>query len=630
MNKQQIRNFLETKAYKLRVHSLEMTTNAGSGHPTSCLSAADLVSALFFYAMRYNPDNFNCPTNDRFILSKGHAAPLLYAAWAELGKVDQNDLLAYRTLHSPLEGHPTPRFPYTEAATGSLGNGLSIGAGMALYSQRFKVPFTTYVLMGDGEVSEGSVWEAAEIASFYKLHNLVALVDCNRLGQSSETIHGHHAQRYADKFAAFGWKTLVIDGHDMQQIMSALDKARDTSEYTHPTVIIAKTIKGYGVREVSDKNGFHGKPFKKEELPAILEGLKAFFPFGSGFNVSNIKWQQELPANPEAKEEKGCLGLQPHTVVYKKGELVATRKAYGRALTSLGLVCSKLVALDADVANSTYADMFAEKYPDRFVQCFIAEQNMVNMGIGFERRGSVPFISTFGAFFSRAADQVRMAAIGESSLRLVGSHAGVSIGQDGASQMALEDIAFMRTLPNSAVLYPSDAVSTTQLVSCMAEYTQGISYLRTTRMDTPVIYDMTENFVIGGCKVVMSSDTDQVCVIGAGVTLFEALKAHDQLALQGISIAVIDLYSIKPLDNKTVQEVALRSGKRVITVEDHYLEGGLGQAVVYALKDTDVTVSCLAVKRLPHSGSPSELLAFEQIDAKAIVTAVQQLLQKGE
>lgn len=626
MNKQQIKIFLENKAYKLRVHSLQMTSEAGSGHPTSCLSAADLVSALFFYAMHYNPDNFQCPTNDRFILSKGHASPLLYGAWAELGKVDQDALLKYRTLQSPLEGHPTPRFKYTEAATGSLGNGLSIGAGMALYSQRFNTPFNTYVLMGDGEIAEGSIWEAAEIASFYKLYNLVGLVDCNRLGQSSETLHGHHAQRYADKFAAFGWKALVIDGHDMQQIMSALDKARDASDHLNPTVIIAKTIKGYGVSEVADKEGFHGKAFKKEELPAILAELKSFFAFAAGYNVANINWQPQLPADSDAKEDKGCPHFDPHVIVYKKGELVATRKAYGRALASLGSVCEKIVALDADVANSTYADIFGEKYPDRFVQCFIAEQNMVDMGIGFERRGAVPFISTFGAFFSRAADQVRMAAIGESNLRLVGSHAGVSIGQDGPSQMALEDIAFMRTVPNSTVLYPSDAVSTTQLVNCMVEYNQGISYLRTTRMDTPVIYDMTENFVIGGCKVVRSSDADQVCVIGAGVTLFEALKAYDQLASEGISIAVIDLYSIKPLDSKTVQEVALKAGKRVITVEDHYLEGGLGQAVVYALKDTDISITCLAVTKLPHSGTPDELLNFEQIDAQAIVAAVRQLV----
>lgn len=575
--------------------------------------------------MRYNPANFNCPTNDRFILSKGHAAPLLYAAWAEAGAFPKDELMGYRTFNSPLEGHPTPRFPYTEAATGSLGNGLSIGAGMALYSNRFKIPFTTYVLLGDGEIAEGSVWEAAELAAFYKLHNLVAIIDCNRLGQSSETMHAHHAQRYADKFTAFGWKSLVIDGHDMQQIMSALDKAREALEHSHPTVIIAKTIKGYGVPEVADKQGYHGKAFKKDELPGILTQLKGFFHFAASFNPDTVKLQQELPPSPDAVEEHGCVGFQLPTPGYRKNEMIATRKAYGKTLALLGTACKKIVALDGDVANSTFADIFEEKFPERFVQCFIAEQNMVDMGVGFEKRGAVPFISTFGAFFSRAADQIRMAAIGQSKLRLVGSHAGVSIGEDGPSQMALEDIAFMRTVPGSAILYPADAVSTARLVTCMVEYNQGISYLRTTRMDTPVLYDESENFVIGGCKVLRQSEQDKACIIGAGVTLFEALKAYAQLAAQGIAVAVIDLYSIKPLDGETIKKVAAQAGSRIITVEDHYLEGGLGQAVVYALKDTNISVECLAVSMLPRSGKAAELLAFEHIDAAAIVAAVHKL-----
>lgn len=622
-SKHQIRNFLEHQAYNLRVASLEMTTNAGSGHPTSCLSAADLVAALFFYAMRYNPHNFHCPTNDRFILSKGHASPLLYAAWAEAGVISKDELMAYRQFDSVLEGHPTPRFPYTEAATGSLGNGLSIGAGMALFSKRFNIPFHTYVLLGDGEIAEGSNWEAAELAAYYKLNNLVGLIDCNRLGQSSETIHGYHVQRYADKFASFGWKSVVIDGHDMQQIMSALDKTKEVSD--NPTMIIAKTIKGYGVPEASNKNGFHGKPFKKDELPEILAHLKGQFAFAAGFNPKNIDWKQELPQNPDAQEKAGCIGFEITPPLYEKNEMVATRKAYGRVLVALGNTCKQIVSLDADVSNSTFSDLFEEKFPDHFVQCFIAEQNMVNMGVGFEKRGAVPFISTFGAFFSRAFDQIRMAAIGRSNLRLVGSHAGVSIGQDGPSQMALEDIAFMRTIPDSVILYPADAVSTTQLVACMAEYNQGISYLRTTRMDTPVIYDMSEKFVIGGCKVVRQSDNDKVCIIAAGITLFEALKAYDQLNAQGISIAVIDLYSIKPLDIDTIKKIAEKSGNRIITVEDHYLQGGLGEAVTFALKDTDIKIDCLAVTKLPRSGLPEELLSFEQIDATAIVSSVQLL-----
>ena len=641
-----VKKILEQKAYNMRANALRMTTQAGSGHPTSALSAADLVAALFFYGMGYDPHNPHNPENDRFILSKGHASPILYAAWKEVGILSDKDLQGYREFDSVLEGHPTMRFEHTEAATGSLGIGLSIGAGMALYAKMFKKKYRTFVLLGDSEITEGSVWEAAEVAAFYKLDNLVALLDCNRLGQSTETIHGYHLDRYAAKFEAFGWKTIKVDGHDMMQIMHALDKAQEADD--HPTIILAKTVKGYGVEEAENKEGFHGKAFKKEELPAILKRLKERFADVEAEKLSKDilfeegrygAWQKQFGKQEyrnmtsipddiinnektEEQESNGCLITELKDPHYELGEMMPTRKAYGQALTDLGRVCDRVVSLDAEVKNSTFAELFEEKFPDRFVQCFIAEQNMISMGVGFELRGAVPFISTFASFFSRAFDQIRMAAIGQSNIRLVGSHAGVSIGQDGPSQMGLEDIALMRSLPGSIVLYPCDAVSTHRLVGQMAEYNQGISYLRTTRMATPVMYDLSQDFFIGGCHVLKKSDQDKVCVIGAGVTLFEALKAHDMLKKDGISISVIDLYSIKPIDAKTILECARASGNRIITVEDHYLEGGLGQAVAYEVRNTDINITCLAVTKLPRSGTPEELLAFEGIDADAIVKAV--------
>lgn len=616
-----LKQLVERKAYNLRVSSLGMTSNAGSGHPTSCLSAADLVAALFFYGMHYDPNNFNNPNNDRFILSKGHAAPLLYAVWKEVGVITDKDLYTYRKIDSPLEGHPTLRFPYTEAATGALGIGLSIGAGMALSARVDKRDFYTYVLLGDSEITEGAIWEAVEVAAFYKLNHLVALLDCNRLGQTTETIHGHHTDRYVAKFEAFGWKTVVIDGHDAYQIMKALDKARESKD--QPTIIIAKTIKGYGIADAENKLGFHGKAFKKETIHALLRELKTRFPEAASYNEKDFVWKPTLPKQEEKKVQQ-CVDFQMKDPLYQKDELVPTRKAYGQAIAQAGAKCTAMVCLDAEVKNSTFAELFEEKHPDRFFQCFIAEQNMVGMGVGFDRRGHIPFISTFGAFFMRAADQIRMAAIGTARLRLAGSHAGISIGQDGPSQMALEDIGFMRALPGSVVLYPADAVSTYKLVEQMVKYDHGISYLRTTRMATPVLYDVTETFPIGGCKVIRQSTNDKACIISAGVTLFEVLKAYDQLEKEGVAVSVIDLYSIKPLDFNTLLQVARSSGNNIITVEDHYLEGGLGQAVTYALRNENVHVDCLAVTKLPRSGTPQELLVWAGIDAHSIVKKVKE------
>lgn len=610
---------LAHKAYKLRLQSIRMTTQAGSGHPTSCLSAADIVATLFFYAMKYDPDHFDNPCNDHFVLSKGHAAPLLYAAWHEVGVVSEQELMTYRDSNSPLEGHPTFRFSYTEAATGSLGIGLSIGLGMALTAQRDNLSSHTYVLLGDSELSEGSVWEAVELAAHYNVSNLIAIVDVNRLGQSIEALHGYHLNRYVDIFTAFGWKVHSVDGHDIHHLMGVCDKAR--AEQDKPTVILAKTVKGYGVARVENKMGYHGKPFSKEELPEIEQELQERFASAAAYHMPE---GMKIIDKPDLCEDSN-ISCDQNKTIDPKGELgehIATRKAYGNTLAALGSSCKALVSLDAEVKNSTYAEFFEDKYPERFFQCYIAEQNMVAMGVGMARCGKIPFISTFGAFFTRAHDQIRMAAIGQSPLRLVGSHAGVSIGQDGPSQMALEDIALMRTLPDSVVLYPSDAISTARLMERMLSYHQGISYLRTTRMATPVYYTHDQEFTIGGCNVLFQTDNDRVCIVAAGVTLWEAVKASEALIKEGISIAVIDLYSIKPLDAETLIRVAQSSQKRIITVEDHYSEGGLGEAVAAALRNTDITIQSLAVRELPRSGKPKELLSHMQIDAAAIIRAV--------
>lgn len=622
-----LKKFIEHKAYNIRVNVLSMTTAAQSGHPTSALSAADLVATLFFDTMHFDllhPEN---PNNDRFILSKGHASPLLYAVYKELGVLTQKDLSGYRSFDSILEGHPTTRFSYTEAATGSLGIGLSIGAGMALSAKMDKRDFKTYVLMGDGELAEGSIWEAAEIAHYYKLDNLIGIVDCNRLGQSSESLHGHHVKRYAEKFEAFGWKSIIIDGHNVQQIMAALRKSRDPN--SHPTVIIAKTIKGYGVHEVEDKIGFHGKPFSQEQLSVVLPEMEERFIAAAKFQDKDYQWHPIKPKDvvpsykKTIKSEKDAVKFS-----YKIGELIATRKAFGEALVVLGEQYENIVSLDAEVKNSTYAELFEKKFPERFVQCFIAEQNMVGMAVGFDKRSYIPFVSTFAAFFSRAYDQIRMAAIGRSLLKLVGSHAGISIGKDGPSQMGLEDIALMSALPNSIVLYPCDAISTHRLLFCMALYYDGIAYLRTTRTETPVIYHQQEDFFIGGCKVLKSSVRDKVCIVAAGITVHEALKAYALLEKEGIAISVIDLYSIKPLDAETIKSIALQSASKVITVEDHYLQGGLGQAVVYALRNEQIAIECLAVQHLPRSGEPEKLMAFAAIDAAAIVKKVHEIIKR--
>lgn len=611
-------SFLEQTAYRMREWSLRMTTQAGSGHVTSSLSAADIMAVLFFYAMRYDPNNFNNPNNDRFILSKGHAAPILYAVWKEIGKLSEQDLLSYRSFTSVLEGHPSVRFPYAEAATGALGLGLSIGTGEALCAKLDKRSYKTFVLMGDSELAEGCIWEAAQLAVFYRLNNLIGIIDGNRLGQSTPTmaaLEGDAPERFKSMFSAFGWHAFIVDGHDIKALMNVMDKARIVSD--KPAIIIARTKKGYGVDLFEDKEGFHGRALVPKQLDEALAQLKK--RFSKAAIPSVYRWKSTLP--PDEPRKKVCaieMPIQPFAL----GDRVATRKAYGQAITTLGSVRTSVVSLDAEVKNSTYAELFEKAHPDRFFQCFVAEQNMVSMGVGFHRRGKIPFISTFGAFFSRAHDQIRMAAIGNAALRLVGSHAGVSVGEDGPSQMALEDIAMMRAIPDSVVLYPADAVSTHKLVQLMADYATGISYMRTTRMATSVIYGHHETFSIGGCKLLKQSPKDQACVISAGITLFEALNAYEQLAKEGIAISVIDLYSVKPLDIKTIRAVVHTSGKRLITVEDHYLQGGLGEAVTAASCNDGFQIINLAVTKLPQSGKPQELLADARIDAAAIIKAV--------
>lgn len=619
--------YLEHIAYTMRRSILIETSTAGSGHPTSALSCTDLVAALFFHTMHIDLNNPENPDNDRFILSKGHASPVLYAVYKELGILTEQDLLTYRQFDSVLEGHPTPRFVWSEAATGSLGQGLSIGLGMALAAridERIdERSYKTYVLLGDAELAEGSCWEALEIASYYKTNNLIGILDCNRLGQSGPTLHEYHVERYAHKFESFGWKTIIIDGHDMNQIIGALDKAQKSED--QPVMIIAKTIKGYGVAQAENKQGYHGKAFGKDELPILLAQLAEQFATAAQYEPEKLL-RPIAPVAHTGEKTKKTASVQLKDPSYEMGKMVMTRRAFGDALLSLGGQSEDLVVFDADVKNSTYTEFFADKYPTRFVESFVAEQNMIGMAVGMHKRGKIPFCATFGSFFTRAYDQIRMATIGRAALRLVGSHAGVSIGQDGPSQMALEDIAIMRALLGSCVLYPSDGISAWKLVEQMANYNEGISYLRTTRMATPILYAPTEQFVIGGCKVIYQSEYDKVCVIGAGVTLHEAIKAYHELTKEGIFIAVIDLYSIKPLDAQTIIAVARKAGGNVITVEDHYLEGGLGQAVTCALKDEAMSIINLAVTKMARSGSPEQLLSYEGIDARSIVKKVKELL----
>jgi transketolase len=605
------RNVLEKIAKKLRIHSLKMTSRAGSGHPTTCLSIADIMACLFFNEMTYNiADPFDW-ANDELVLSKGHAAPILWAAYAEAGIFPTKSLMNLRKITSVLEGHPTPRMKWVKAATGSLGQGLSVGVGLAIAMKLGKSRRRVYVMMGDGECAEGAVWEAANLASDLGLENLCAIVDINRLGQSEATMFGHDIHAYEKRFKAFGWDVYKIDGHRVGEILRAFDRARQSKK---PAVILAKTLKGKGVSFLEDKNGWHGKPLKDNDLMRALE---------------EIGPMPDIDAKKFVKKPKKVKGPQLSKRTNFKRNLyekaTATRRAYGNALLNLGKINNAVVCIDGDVQNSTYADDFFKAFPKRSFQAYIAEQNMVGVGIGLGAKGYIPFFATFAAFLSRAHDQIRMAAYSFANLKMVGSHVGVSIGADGPSQMGLEDISIFRPIPGCVVLYPSDAYSSEACVQEMAKH-RGMSYLRTSRPGMPLIYDRDEKFPIGGSKVLKKNSKDVVTVIGAGITLHEALKAYEMLKKEGIYVRIIDAYSVSPIDGENILQTVKKTNGKVVVAEDHFAKGGLGDAVSSVLKGQSEMVH-LAIKELPRSGQPDELLDKYGISARYIQGAVKSLIK---
>jgi transketolase len=594
---------------QLRVDSIRAAAVPKSGHPTSSMSAADLMAVLMSKYLHYDFGDPANPNNDHLIFSKGHASPLLYSMYKAAGAVTDEELLTFRKFGSRLEGHPTPKIPWVDVATGSLGQGLPIAVGVALAGKKLdRLPYRIWCLCGDSELAEGSIWEGFEHAAYAGLDNLTAILDINRLGQRGETMHGWDLSSYTRRLEAYGWAAIEIDGHDVDAIDRAYEEAAGTSG--RPTAIVARTIKGKGVKAVENKDGWHGKPL--DDPDAAIEELGG---------IRNI--HVDVPKPPDAGEphvfETGKLELPR----YEVGSEVATRKAYGDTLLALGKANGKVVALDGEVSNSTYAEEFAKELPERYFEMYIAEQQLVAAAVGMQVRHWRPFASTFAAFFSRAYDFVRMAAISQATIALSGSHAGVSIGEDGPSQMALEDLASFRAVHGSTVLYPSDANQAAKLVAAMAEL-EGISFIRTTRGNTKVIYGADEGFPVGGARVVR--DGDDVTIVGAGITLHEGLKAADALAADGISARVVDLYSVKPIDADTLHEAVEATGGRIVVAEDHWPEGGLGEAVLAALAGEELSFTHLAVRELPGSGKPAELLAAAKIDADAIEAAARALV----
>ncbi|VDM38775.1 unnamed protein product [Toxocara canis] len=605
---------LNDAANRMRISAIQMTCTANSGHPTSSCSAAEILATLFFDEMRYDKDCPKDPSADRFVLSKGHACPILYAAWEEAGHLSHDQVQSLRKIDSDVEGHPTPRLDFIDVATGSLGQGLSCAAGMAYVGKYIdKASYRVYCLLGDGESAEGSVWEAAGFSSYYKLDNLVAIVDVNRLGQSQPTMLGHNTDAYAKRFEAFGFSAIVVDGNDVSQLLKAFHNARETKG--KPTAIIAKTFKGKGIENIEDKENWHGKPVPLETIKAIEARIKD--KTGKG----KLVIKKPINDAPAVDLRVGSIKMEPPN--YKKGDSVATRAAYGTALAKIGDACPRVIGLDGDTKNSTYSEKLLKKHPEQFIECFIAEQNLVGVAIGAGCRGrTIPFTSTFAAFFTRATDQLRMGAISFANLKCAGSHAGVSIGEDGPSQMALEDLAIFRAIPSSTVFYPSDGVSTERATE-LAANTPGIVFIRTGRPANPVIYDNNEDFQIGKGKVVRESDNDNILLIGAGVTLFECIKAADALAADGVHACIIDPFTIKPIDKELIVKHAKRVGGRILTVEDHYPAGGIGEAVSAAVADeAGVRVRSLCVTGVPRSGPPSALLDMFGISAKKIVAEV--------
>jgi transketolase len=607
-------------AQQLRVDSIRVSTAAGSGHPTSSLSAADLMAVLLAKYLRYDFDHPENPNNDHLIFSKGHASPLLYSIYKAAGAISEQEFMTYRQFGSRLEGHPTPVLPWVDVATGSLGQGFPIGVGVALAGKYLdKLPYHVWVLLGDSETAEGSVWEAFDKAWYYRLDNITSIVDVNRLGQRGETELGWNLDAYKARVEAFGWHAIEIDGHDISQIDQAFAEASE--HQGGPAVILAKTIKGKGVPAIENKNGWHGKAIPPEEAKKDIEALGG---------ERNLVVQVHTPESREPSPMPQAQPLQLPT--YHVGDQEATRKAYGDSLKAVAPARPDVVALDGEVSNSTYAEEFRDAYPDRYFEMFIAEQQMVAAAVGLQVRHWKPFASTFAAFVSRAYDFIRMAAISQANIKLCGSHAGVSIGEDGPSQMALEDLAMMRAVYGSTVLYPCDANQTAKLVAEMVDR-KGIVFLRTTRGKTPIIYSSDESFPVGGSKVVRQSGQDQVTIVTAGITIFEAIQAHDQLKSEGINIRIIDAYSVKPMDADTIARSVRETGGRLITVEDHWPEGGLGDAVLDTFAGrghTQPTFLKLAVGSMPGSGKPAELLHAAGIDADHIVTAVKEILNPGK
>jgi transketolase len=598
---------------QLRVDSVRSSSAAASGHPTSSMSAADLMAVLMSRYLHYDFDTPDDPRNDHLIFSKGHASPLLYAMYRAAGAISDDEMLTFRKLDSRIEGHPTPILPWVDVATGSLGQGLPISVGVAYAGKNFdRLPYRVWCLCGDSEMAEGSMWEAFEAAGFHGLDNLTAIIDVNRLGQTGETMHGWDLDAYVTRAKAFGWHAIAIDGHDVEQIDRAMAEAVGTTG--RPTVIVARTEKGHGVAAVANKNGAHGKPVS-DEAAAIAE-------LGGDRKLSVTVQKPTGDARPHRFETRGELTLP----AYELGTKEATRKAYGDALVALGNARGDIVAIDGEVGNSTYSEEFAQAHPERFVQAYIAEQQMLAYAVGFQVRGWRPFAATFAAFLARAYDFVRMAAVSRASFVVAGSHAGVSIGEDGPSQMALEDLASMRAIHDSTVLYPSDPNQAAALLAAAADR-EGIVFMRTTREKTPVIYPPGEEFTIGGSRVVRSSDDDQVTLVGAGITLHESLKAADALAADGINARVIDLYCLKPIDGETLRAAA-RETSAIVTVEDHFPEGGIGDAVLDALADAPnrPVIRKLAVRIMPGSATPAEQLAAAGIDAEHIATAARELV----
>jgi len=611
--------FLRELGQQLRVDSIRSSTAAGSGHPTSSMSAADLMAVLLARHLVHDWDRPDNAANDHLIFSKGHASPLCYALFKAAGAITDEELLTFRKFGSRLEGHPTPVLPWVDVATGSLGQGLPIGVGIGLAGKYLdKLPYHVWVLCGDSELAEGSIWEGIDKAGHYGLANVTAIFDVNRLGQRGPTEYGWDLEVYRRRVEAFGATPLVVDGHDVEQIDRALAAARAARE--RPTVVIARTVKGKGFSEIEDREGWHGRalpPDMAERAIAELGGER------------HIVVQTRKPASAPADVPPGAAGVRVELPTYEVGTRVATRKAYGDALVALG-ARPDVVAMDGEVSNSTHADEFARAYPDRFFEIFIAEQMLVAAAVGMSVRRYTPFASTFAAFFTRAYDFIRMAAISRADIRLSGSHAGVEIGQDGPSQMALEDLAALRAVHGSTVLYPGDGNSAAKLTGLMAD-TKGIVFLRTTRGAYPVIYGPDEEFAVGGCKVLRSSDEDQVTLIGAGVTLHSCLAAADELAAEDVPARVIDLYSVKPVDAATLRAASAATGGRLVVAEDHYPEGGMAAAVLEALsmEASPPRVAHCAVRDLPTSGTPQELMEAAGISTRHIVEAARGLVREG-